>query len=375
MSHEVSGIGDRLNKLPSKVSMPFNELLSGGLISEGVVSDVLDASELAGDHTKSIGFAVAYQHMKSMGIPVMDVVRMAKSQNRRIRLNWSPKRWKYEHERLSRAEALSKLAEENINYNIGEWVRLLPKRFPGYVIKNSRRLGMEGLRQRHCVASYHTQLMNGSSAIASVFIDKERWTVQLFKTNNQASPLRIGQVRSKLNRIPTPEITRRIHDVLNIEEFIYEASSRYQRAEEARSYTDNLRLVLPVLRELHAEEVEVYFDGSGDSGCIEDISIVPKELSLDGMVDTIRVVNKLVDDNWVRREERNRASLSDAIEEITYEFLEESGTNWHDNEGGFGYLKIDVAEGTVSLSVDTRYTQSETEYANKIDIVSGEEVN
>jgi len=373
MSCEVSGIGDRLNKLPGKIRTPFSELLAGGLISEDVVSDVLDAGELAGDYSKSIGFAVAYQHMKSMGIPVRDVVRMAKSQNRRIKLSWSPKRWQYEHERLARAEALTKLAEENIRYDIEEWVAMLPDSFPGYVIASSRRLGMEGLRQRHCVASFHQQLLNGSSAIASVFIDKTRWTVQLFKTQNEKNPLRIGQIRAKLNRMPTPEIERAIHNILDIEEFVYMQNPRHATIREVRSYKENLRLILPTLQELGVTEVEVYFDGGGDSGCIEDVTFLPGEVQTGRVsVEIVRRINKLVDNKFVQSEERQRVSLVDAIENITYDYLEESGTNWVDNEGGFGYLNIDVAAATVRLSVDYRYMESRTEYENTLDIISGE---
>ena len=68
--------------------------------------------------SKLVGFAVGYLHLRSQGVPVHDVIRMAKSQRRRINLAWSAKRWELEHERLSRAEALDRLAAENATYDV-----------------------------------------------------------------------------------------------------------------------------------------------------------------------------------------------------------------------------------------------------------------
>ena len=76
---------------------------------------------------------------------------------------------------------------------------------------------MEGLRQRHCVASYHPQLQAGSCAIASVFIDRQRWTVQLLATGKPDMPLSIGQIKTRLNGLPTKEIRDRIHETLGLD--------------------------------------------------------------------------------------------------------------------------------------------------------------
>jgi hypothetical protein len=98
-------INHRLATLPPKVAVPFRQLLAAGQLTEDVLAVVLDAGDLADDPSKLVGFAVGYLHLRSQGVPVNDVVRMAKSQRRRINLAWSAKRWELEHERLSRAEA------------------------------------------------------------------------------------------------------------------------------------------------------------------------------------------------------------------------------------------------------------------------------
>jgi hypothetical protein len=108
----------RLSLLPRKVAMPFRNLIETDHLSEEVLCTILDAGELSGEQHKLLGFAVGYLHLRSIGVPIKDVVEMAREQGRRIRLNWSEKRWRDEHERLSRAVALKKLAEESVRYDL-----------------------------------------------------------------------------------------------------------------------------------------------------------------------------------------------------------------------------------------------------------------
>lgn len=83
-------IEQRLARLPQKASLPFRHLLTSGHISEDALQSVLDAGEITGETTRLIGFAVAFLHLRGQGIPVHDVIRMAKSQNRRVNLGWAP---------------------------------------------------------------------------------------------------------------------------------------------------------------------------------------------------------------------------------------------------------------------------------------------
>jgi hypothetical protein len=248
----------RLSLLPRKVAIPFRNLIETNHLSEEVLCTILDAGELSGEQHKLLGFAVGYLHLRSIGVPIKDVVEMAREQGRRIRLNWSEKRWREEHERLSRAVALRKLAEESVRYDLSQYDEVLPDAFPGYLIRTSRRLGMEGLRQRHCVASYHQQLVNGYCVLAVVFLDRKRWTVQLALTGKQEAPLRVQQIRTKLNGTPAAQEKSAIYEMFGVD--LNAASSnglRQARPAQQPSYMDNLRLLLPVLREHESGNVTV----------------------------------------------------------------------------------------------------------------------
>jgi hypothetical protein len=337
---------------------------------------VLDAAELAGSPMKALGFAVGFLYLQSQRVPLKDVIRMARAQRRRIRLDWSARRWQEEHDRLSRAETLKRLREENVHYDVSEAAALLPAHFRGYLIRSSRRLGMEGLRQRHCVAGYHALIQAGYCVIASVLVCRERWTVQLARTGDGETPLRIVQIRSRFNKVPTRDVREAIHRELAIP-MEPRAGAQGVGLDEARphAYMDNLRRILPVLRENGVRRVTVRFDGSGDSGSIDDVDY--GDAAIDGSTLTVEidVMHRVLQDGrWVTSRVLEKKDLDTAIEELTDDYLAETNVDWYNNDGGFGDLTIDVDEGTVALEVSVRFTESSTEYSCTRDIVTGEEL-
>ena len=143
----------RLDRLPPKTRRIFQDLYDIGHIDDQSLEVVLTAGELTGETHRLVSFAVSYLVMKSKGIPVADVLHMAKQHQYRVNLWWSHWRWQEVHNLLARASTLKALATFNTQYQTDEIRNLLPKSFPGYLIRSSRRLGMEGLRQRHTKAA------------------------------------------------------------------------------------------------------------------------------------------------------------------------------------------------------------------------------
>lgn len=369
-------IAARLDALPRKVALPLRELLGLGHLSNETLDTVLDAAELAGSQMKVLGFAVGYLHLQSEGVPVKDVIRMARKQKRAIRLDWSARRWKEEHDRLSRAETLIRLGEANIRYELSDIAACLPARLRGYLIRSSRRLGMEGLRQRHCVAAYHAQVQAGYCAICAVFIDRQRWTVQLARTGDAKAPLRIAQIRSRFNKVPTRAISNAIHLALGIEPERARGPMPLDEEARPRSYMENLRRILSVLREHEVKHVTVSFDGSGDDGSIQDVCFGEAKIDPKALMVEIEIANRVLQkDKWITNRLLERKDLSSAIEEVTDDYLQETNVDRYNNDGGFGELSIDVEAGTVSLEVSVRYTESSTEFSATRDIASGEDVD
>lgn len=370
----MDNLQSRLRSLPPKVAIPFQKLLAAGQLNDQILEDVLDAGRLAGDSSKLIGFTAGMLFMQSQGVPVHDTIAMAKKQGRKINLAWSASRWKSEHDRLSRAEALARLSQEHVAYDVSKFATALPEQFPGYLIRNSRQLGREGLRQRHCVASYHERLQAGECAIAAVFVNKQRWTVQLMATGKEDAPLRIVQIKTRYNVEAPKAVKEVIHRLLGVK-YQREVSPANAAAPEGNSYMDNLRAALPVLREHGVESVTVNFDGCGDSGQIDGASYFP-EIDPQGITVPVRQgIREFVDGAWIMRYETQALELEDAIQAIAEDYLDETNVNYSDGEGGWGELSIDVAQGTVSLEVNVRYVESNTEFSSKRSIETGEEVD
>jgi hypothetical protein len=102
--------------------------------------------------------------------------------------------------------------------------------------------------------------------------------------------------------------------------------------------------------------VVVSFDGYGDSGQIENIEVKAGDAIVAmpaGEAEIARVA-------WDQAEpERSLVCIADAIERLVYDVLEETHSGWEDNDGAYGDLTFDVAERTVTLDYNERYTASE----------------
>ena len=209
----MKSISERLDSLPRKVAFPLISLSQVGQIEEPQLEAILDAGELTGNTQHLLGFATGAMAMEAKGVPVCDTVRMARQLGRKIRLDWSPRRWREVHDRLQHLVSLQEISEENCDYDVSYFRQRLPKKFSGYLITTRLRLAKVGLVQRHCVASYHSQVLEQRCAFVCVFIDRKRWTVQLEKTY---SGMRITQIRTKYNESPPPHIRHRIETILNM---------------------------------------------------------------------------------------------------------------------------------------------------------------
>ena len=102
MSNDTA-IRGRLDTLPPKVGRPVARP-DAHRAAQGPApwETVLDAVDLAGEPQHLLGFAVGMLDMGGDGVPMEDTVRMARELGHRLNLRWSPRRWKEEHDRLSR---------------------------------------------------------------------------------------------------------------------------------------------------------------------------------------------------------------------------------------------------------------------------------
>ena len=364
----VEAVCQRMSALPAKAAAPLRDLVTRRLLPPNTASVLMDAAELSGEPQHLLGFAVAMLSLQNTGIPVIDAVRMAHSQGKRINMRWSAKRWKVEHDRLSRAETVSRLTASNEAYDLSEYEPHLPASWPGYLVRSSRRLGLEGMRQRHCVASYHNDLRNSRCAIAVVFVHRRRWTVELQKTGLKDAPLRITQIRGRRNESPGAEIREAIHRHLGI------ALKKAAGADVERPYLDNLRRVLPVLREHRAESVCMRFSFGTDGPDFDGGTVAPGY----GPPPDVTVRCEITQDRVLEWYELAMPGMQDAplgaaLDEITLDYLAETELErQYFDEGGHGSLTIDVQSGRVDMDVRVYDAESRPAFFRETAIDTGE---
>ena len=357
--------------IPRKVAIALADLLKIQMVTEHTVETIGKAATLSNQPQHLLGFAIGMLDRRMNGVPVADTVRMAYELGHRLNLRWSPRRWREEHDKLSRLVTVQRLGEDNVEYDLSAYERHLPGKWPGYLLRSRLKLGLEGHRQDHCVASYVDRVGAGRCAIATVFVDRKRWTVELVKTGRAEDPLRIRQIRGKRNRGPTAAQRRAVHEALGRPTSARPPADGPQgwdpEGDRERPYARNLQRVLRVLRAHDVAAVRVVFAGSGDSGQIDDIHIHPEEAGQATVVCELHQVDH-IRGQWHGVTVPHEVSVREAIHAITLDCLEHTGVDWCNNEGGQGHLEIDVEAGTVELMIER------TMYSDMREIDTGDSV-
>ncbi len=357
-------LSKRLDELPKNTAIAFRDLSTRGHIGEEALSTVLDAGEISGERGKLLGFAISYLWLTAAGVPIQDTIRMARSQGRPVNLQWSARRWKSEHDRLARIATLNTLAAENFTYDLSAFDQLVPQEQKHTLIRTSRRLGLEGLRQRHCVADYDKRIRRGTCAFASVIIQRKRWTVGLSLGRDGA--LGVATICGRFNQKPDPEIRQIIHDRFAVEDTVTAVDSYF--APRPTLMEDTLKLVLAELRRRKISHASVYFAGGGDEGSIESASY--SDAAFDGSAVKLtikRAVKEFRHDHWGWNVVEAEVSLDQAIMDVSEEYIDSKDVNWWDAEGGFGHLRIDAVEGEIDLEINVNTSKSVLDETRKID--------
>lgn len=114
----------------------------------------------------------------------------------------------------------------------------------------------------------------------------------------------------------------------------------------------NRRIIFAALAALGIETVEVDFDGCSDSGQIESIVAFGETDRLSGEVTIITAENGGED-------ELRTVPLTEAVDDLCYTLLETTHGGWENNDGAYGAIIFDVADYSITLDYNERYTASE----------------
>jgi hypothetical protein len=114
------------------------------------------------------------------------------------------------------------------------------------------------------------------------------------------------------------------------------------------------------LADLGVTGIQIYYEGSGDSGCIDEVLYTTDKLpeNLEDAFDKIRSLNSWDEDaKYLRNLD---SGLSSDIESFAEEKILDSIEDWWNNDGGYGTMCILVPSGKYDVMNNIRITEIET---------------
>lgn len=94
--------------------------------------------------------------------------------------------------------------------------------------------------------------------------------------------------------------------------------------------------------------ISIGFDGSGDSGCIENFAVFSEEDDFQ------------IDEDYTWNHDMKEFSRTElqVLEDLFYAIDNESNYDWYNNDGGSGCLNIDLKTGQLQVHYNIRYTET-----------------
>jgi hypothetical protein len=114
------------------------------------------------------------------------------------------------------------------------------------------------------------------------------------------------------------------------------------------------------LADLGVTGIQISYEGSGDSGCIDEVLYTTDKLpeNLEDAFDKIRSLNSWQEDaKYLRNLD---SGLSSDIESFAEEKILDSIEDWWNNDGGYGTMCILVPSGKYDVMNNVRITEVET---------------
>lgn len=136
----------------------------------------------------------------------------------------------------------------------------------------------------------------------------------------------------------------------------WEMKAAAQAKLEAELFTFNKAALFNALGLASVTRVVVSFDGYGDSGQIENVEAQAGDEPITMPAAAIEIAEAV----WDQAEpKRSSVSIAAAVESLAYDVLERTHRGWENNDGAYGDIIFDVAEGVITLDYNERYTASE----------------
>lgn len=136
----------------------------------------------------------------------------------------------------------------------------------------------------------------------------------------------------------------------------WETLSALRTLLEAELFQTNKATLFSALERVGVTRIVVTFDGYSDSGQIENVEAKAGD-------DDMTMPNAMIEfatTVWGQpKPERSSVTVTAAVESLAYDALERTHSGWENNDGAYGDIIFDVADYSITLDYNERYTASE----------------
>jgi hypothetical protein len=121
----------------------------------------------------------------------------------------------------------------------------------------------------------------------------------------------------------------------------------------------NKTTVFDALEAAKVTSVEVEFDGVGDSGQIDSVTVYQDTTILELPSTPVTFQQAMYGSSEISEASQ---LLREAIEALCYDYLEQEHGGWENNDGAYGTFNFSVPKRTIELEFNGRFTDVATSY-------------
>ena len=127
-----------------------------------------------------------------------------------------------------------------------------------------------------------------------------------------------------------------------------------------------LQSLLLKLADSDVRQLVFTYDGCGDSGSVDQIYILKTPMSHEDCEDEMYIEDFMPDDHVTLQNHFNY-DIVQAVEDMAYRLVLEDIEDWVNNDGGFGWVIMDIPSGKTHVKNTVRYMETET-YDHEINV-------
>ncbi len=124
----------------------------------------------------------------------------------------------------------------------------------------------------------------------------------------------------------------------------------------------NITTICTALKEQNITSVEITFEGSGDSGEVESITLQHSDGVLSDAADLKSDSIMFVDQIWNRKcnqyvPQVQKKTLEEGLGQLTCDILQHTHSGWELNDGAYGTIDLTVEGNSLHLDYNERFTE------------------